>query len=480
MFKLLTWFILIKTMDRVVPKDFLGERPPDRIIGVECEYNLQNRLPNRSSYTPAIDLSHYMSAEVLKRVGLKSHGSFLSNGGKIYEDCGNLLEYGTPECLGPKQASAADLAGILILKDAITASKVPHNGLYRLTGSSVVTSKNPPSNKTSGTHENYLLPRAISNNSTIERLLPGYLATRLFAMSGMVSNSYQFSQKVEGIGGAPAERNLSRRTIHGQKPMFIIPSADADQDTIGNKLWSRVEVRFADAPISPRANFMRLAITSLIIRLAEHPDLIDPHLFEFVELNDPVSAAKGFSKDLSLKTTVETKAHKTVGLINIQEAYAQSVSKLSQKVQLPDDELQALDLWQEFCDDLKLANPVEADYGRLLKQYDFAARHFYLMSKHKPDSITSQNPQAVQESLVWDRVLPNGGGLTFWNRVNDPIIDPSSINDLKHIPPRTRARLRGAIIRSAHPFYKVKSWSILQDNANGLHILPDSYQASIR
>lgn len=114
----------------VRPEDFNSETPPPRIIGVECEYNLQ--------FPSNVSLSQYINDESLAAAGISHHGSFLGQrggGGKLYADVGHL-EFDTDERLGPASATMADLDGIAILGRIVEKSGQTYDGLYRLAGTS--------------------------------------------------------------------------------------------------------------------------------------------------------------------------------------------------------------------------------------------------------------------------------------------------------------------------------------------------------
>ena len=463
--------------ETISPQAFYSDHPPDRIIGVECEYNIQE-APSNSH----ISLDSYISGWALRRAGLLLHqeyntSSYLNNGGRIYVDVGHL-EYATAECLGPKQAAAADLAGILLMQDIVTASQRPYQGLYRFTGTTITKSDGTTKNETSGTHENYLIPRAVSEGDLIDRWLPGYLATRLFAMTGTVSDTFEFSQKINGIGGSPIDRSLDRRISRGKKPMIIIPSQSSDQGTIGSNNWARVEVRFSDAPIFPLASFLRLGATSLVLRLVEHPHFFNKKLSSNVELADPLLAARIFSKDLTLTKTVKTQDDKSVSLKNIQEAYVLGAIKLSQEVELPKDENEALDLWIKFCTDLSDIHPDRLEYGDMHKHFDFAARHLYL-GRRSLQPISHSSQTVVQQNLIWDRILPSGGGLLFRAAQTERVITAADIQARKYTAPNTRAKIRSDVINSTDKEYKVLNWSTLIGRRSVNIVLADSYQTKL-
>jgi hypothetical protein len=417
----------------VNPKDFFSDAAPERIIGVECEYNLQEGYgflaPNS-----------YITPEIVQRTGVRKYGQFLDNGGKLYQDYGEQLEYATAECLGPKEAAEADMAGIELVRRIVKASGLPCNGIYRTTGASVRKAGSiMQRDKTSGYHENYMLPRSASGRKILDNIIPAHLASRIWGMSGTLREDYVFSQKVWGIGGQPVTRVVERQTAHGQKPMAMIPPND--DDTIGNKRWARLEVRYADAGLSPLVRYVGFAATSLVLRLVEYEHLLSPKLAD-VSFKSPVSAAKMFARDLTLQKRSELNDGRRVTALDTQEMLLDFILDLTTKVELPQSELEAIPHWIEIRDKLKSSQPKRGEYNGLETKLDIAAKHVVLLRRHQNEKLSNANPAAMQTSLLWDRILEKGAGQKWWEHYGADVLDAEKIEYLVTKPPATRAHMR--------------------------------------
>lgn len=463
----------------ITPSLFMSETPPARTIGSECEYNLQNLDVDGNS----IDLSKYIVPKAVEAAGLTRVGYFLSNGGKLYLDVGHI-EYDTPECLGPKQAAAADLAGMVVMQHIINGSGQPHRGLYRLAGTYMAGKKDYQGSlvldgRTSGYHENYLIPRIMARDGMIDKLIPAHLVSRIWAMGGAIKvGGYEYSQKADGIGGPPITRVVERRTKHGSKPMAMIPSVASDEDTIGSPHWSRLEVRFGDPTTSPTTRYLGFAATSLVLRMVEQQERIGTERLNKLELADPVLAAYLFSSDLSLNRTVETTQGSRLSLINIQEELATIAIELSNVIELPEDEKEAAHLWLNIVEQLKKSSPHEAKYGELLKTTDVAAKHFYLMSKHTAEEISTNNNNVLNESLAWDRTLPEGGGMKWWRHFPSPI-KQEDVDTLVSEAPPTRAAIRALLINDPAVEITSMNWAQVEVKGRGKIKLRDPYQNTL-
>lgn len=419
------------TDKKITPNMFFSEEPPERIIGIEDEYDLQ--IPELPPHTYR-HVSDYISTYAIKAAGLRVMGSYVENGARIYQDVGHA-EYCTPECLGPYQAAAADIAGMHVIASVVEASGLEHSGLFRISGTWNSESKST----TNGVHENFMAPASIARNALLADLLPTYYATRVASMAGTIAKGkYVFSQKEHGIGGAPIERYLARRVTHGNKPMALILSEEAE--TVGSG-WLRLETRYADAPMSLAARRHALATTSLILRLVEHENIFNDGDFDDIILKDPVAATHTYMRDLTLRRRAEVRSGKRMNMLDIEEKLAEKVLFLCERIKLPPDEVDAANTWPVINAAFRRSAPSKAEYDPyLLREYSVATKHYWLnrIGAFESDAI------AKVRSMQWDRVLPVGNGRIMMK--NSKIIDPE-VELLQTTAPSTRASVRRQFIQ---------------------------------
>jgi proteasome accessory factor A len=438
--------------------DFFSDSPPPRIIGTESECNIQSLEDN--------SCSNYISKDAIEASGHKQVNGFLDNGMRLYVDMGHL-EIATAESLGPRQAAFSDIAGPLLLSNIVESSTLPHRGLHRYSGSVISNTS-----KTSGYHENFLIPRSISQSNFLRTILASHLASRIWAGSGVVGmKGFEISQKISGIGGLPIDDGMRRLTDHGNKPMALIHTSQDDSDTLGKtKQWSRLEVRFADTSFSIASRYLGLAATSLTLRLAEHQSLINAEDLLDFSFSDSLEAAKRFSNDLSFTDVAWSKNGAKISPIDYQEILAEACLELSEKINLPDDEVKAIKLWLEICDRLRISDFKNQDYAGLEKILDLAARHYYLSNRFESDQLNSYNYSAVSANLTWDRILPIGGAMKYW--ANNPQ-NKSHLLDIEELvwsPPQTRAYIRGNLIASESEKIRYAFWSYIMSGEKKIEL----------
>lgn len=439
---------------QITPEMFFSDEPPERIIGVEDEYDIQipenpSDLHRSTSIYSERQASDYISHRAIKAAGLRVIGSFTDNGAKIYQDMGHA-EYCTPECLGPYQAAAADIAGVHVMASIVEASHLEHNGVYRISG----TWDSGARSSTNGVHENFMAPASISHDSFLLSLLTTYYATRLATMAGTISrNRYIFSQKEHGIGGSPIERSLVRRTSHGSKPMALVLRDESE--TVGSG-WLRLETRYADAPLSLAARRHALATTSLILRMAEHDTLFDHSDFDDIILKDPVAATHAFMRDLTLRRRAEVRSGKRMGMLDIQEKLAEKVLFMCERIKLPDDEVDAATTWPIINTAFRRSNPSTFEYDPyLLREYAVTTKHYWL---NRIGAFSKGDAESKTRSLQWDRILPAGNGIILMKK--SKTIDPE-VETLQTTAPATRAAVRQQFIQkyANDPSARITTWN---------------------
>lgn len=438
-------------MSQVRPSDFASECPPERVIGSECEYNLQASSP----VTP----SNFVKAEYAGKLGLASLPTnelcdnilFLSNGSKIYPDLNNFIEYATPECLGPVQAAAADLAGAKIVSRLVETAPIEAKGVSRRVGFRFNLSKTA---KTSGYHENYLVPNNILTKSWQRYIFASFLATRVWAGNGAVDNGYELTQKHRGIGQAWSMSPGNNRTIEGSKPMFLL--TDPGTDDCVTHGWARCEVRYADANLSPEGRYLAFAVTSLILRLFEQQQRLGISLSD-LELETPVLTAHLAATNPTLSRTFPLENGKSISAVDLQREFLLKAQDISDKTELPASEMTALTLMHGVLDKMELIRCGQADWSSLAGTLDVGAKFYMLKNSRHIDlaKLSGKTAKAVALDLYWEQLYGNALGTRYWQKQsvsNKSLVSPEQVDYLiKHPPKETRAFHRAKVIKSRLP-----------------------------
>jgi len=284
----------------------------NRVVGLETEYGclisedqsqsqadawpvkVKNYL-FRKCHVGAIDL-HYRDYEEPP-----GNGGFLLNGGRLYLDMGHL-EYSSPECLSLRDLVTYDLAGDLLLHQAIVelgiADQVSFlkNNIDHHTGA------------TFGCHENYLMRREAQFTPEVLASLLAFLATRqIYAGAGRVgqANPLAFDFEIPNRQGQ-VPFQISQRADHIVNDIYqwvqfnraIINARD--EPLADYRKYRRLHLLIGDSNMSPFATALKIGTTVCVLTLLEE-DLLPRN----IALRDAVLATREISRDPDGKWLVE-------------------------------------------------------------------------------------------------------------------------------------------------------------------------------
>ena len=217
----------------------------------------------------------------------------LTNGARYYVDHAHP-EYSTPECADALELVLADKAGERVLARSMMAAK-------RLLepGQEILVHKNNSDGKGNsyGTHENYLVDRAVPFANLVRHLLPWFVTRQVFTGAGKVGSEngagavdFQLSQRAdffeEEVG---LETTLKRPIVNTRDE----PHADP-------QLYRRLHVIAGDANLCEVATFLKVGTTAIVLAMIED-DFVDKN-FSIV---GSVPAMRIVSHDPTCRATVE-------------------------------------------------------------------------------------------------------------------------------------------------------------------------------
>ncbi|MSO79972.1 MAG: proteasome accessory factor PafA2, partial [Acidimicrobiia bacterium] len=239
----------------------------------------------------------------------------LTNGARYYVDHAHP-EYSTPECADALELVVADKAGERVLaRSMLAASRLLDPG------QEVVVYKNNSDGKGNsyGTHENYLVDRAVPFGNLVRYLLPWFATRQVFTGAGKVgcengadAVDYQLSSRAdffeEEVG---LETTLKRPIVNTRDE----PHADP-------QLYRRLHVIAGDANLCEVATFLKVGTTAIILAMIE-----DNFIDKDYSIVGVVPAMRVVSHDPTCRATVELVAGGRMTAIEMQWEFLRLAQK---------------------------------------------------------------------------------------------------------------------------------------------------------
>lgn len=230
----------------------------------------------------------------------------LTNGARLYVDHAHP-EYATPECRTARDAVVWDVAGERIVEAAARSA-----ARWLPEGSVVHVHKNNTDGKGAayGTHENYLVDRAIPFGLLTRHLLAMFVSRPVLVGAGRIGSehdpavTFQLSQRADFFEVELGLETTMRRPIMNTRDE---PHADPER-------FRRLHVINGDANMIEGATLVKVGAMLVLLEAVASGRLPEP-----LELVDPVAAFRDLSHDPTLRATVATTEGRRWSALDLQE-----------------------------------------------------------------------------------------------------------------------------------------------------------------
>lgn len=435
-----------------------------RIVGTEWETAITLKRDN-GLYLPAegMELSAIIKSNLPNYVSRGEHvfaemNEFLSNGARLYNDMNSHIEYATPEDDSFWGVVANEIAGEQIVHDMV--SGYAHQNNINLKINKRVVDKR---NETWGYHENYFMPRSTAlPYDTRAGLLLAHLATRgLYGGAGYLDaqGKYHISQKIVSI------ESDTHTSTTCNKPLLNL----RDEPWTGSdkRIGQRLHVTSGDATMSPWSTFLKLATTSIVLRLVEERQFAPESIIPFMSYAE---AAHHFNNDSSLEVTAVMQDGKKRTMLDVQNILWEEAANFAKKRELPTEEQQAMHAWREILDDL--ATP---DKKLATERLDWVAKGRAIARYAGKHGLAATDERLQGIDWRWDTISEDGVGIALRKTHWKPWVDSSLIHERTiTAPTSTRAHVRGAFVEQIVDSDErvTVSWDRLNKNSKSI-LLPN-------
>jgi proteasome accessory factor PafA2 len=328
----------------------------------------------------------------------------------------------------------ADKAGERILARSMLAAR-------RLVepGQEIVVYKNNSDGKGNsyGTHENYLVDRAVPFAQLVRNLLPWFVSRQVFTGAGKVGSEngaaavdYQLSQRAdffeEEVG---LETTLKRPIVNTRDE----PHADPQQ-------YRRLHVIAGDANLCEVATYLKVGTTAIVLAMIE-----DGFITKDLSIIGPVNAMRTVSHDPSCRAAVELLDGGRITAVELQWEFLRLAQKYADETGLDACGGESvgndvLDRWEATLSALE-RDPMLLD-GKL----DWVTKLSLFRAYMDRDGLDWSDPKLSLLDLQYSDVRPDRSLYERLVRAGkvERLVTEEAVHDAMTVPPSTtRAYFRG-------------------------------------
>lgn len=435
-----------------------------RITGTETEF----RVLKRNKTNPKQGYQELTSSDLGVIISRQDIGTdFLNNGARFYQDINGLIEYATAEGY-IKDTVAGEQSAEHIVRSAVSRLASPEH-LFRIEKRVI----DDGGFYTWGYHENYYLPQATELPSEHHALLLAmHLASRIvYTGAGFhnIKGDFTITQKLNGIATTKSGDTTQNKPLLNSR----------DESHTGEGLGKRLHITSGDPNMSPWATQMKLATTSLVLRLIES-NISSRTLAALTPAanTEPYLAAKIFNRDPTLKVTIELENGKQASALDIQKMLLNACQRFAahHPGELPEDEQQALEEWANVLDDL------DTDiHQRQNWRIDWVAKLGLIQRTQEKHDLANNDPRlnAIEHSFT--SLTTDSLGMRLRNGVWQPWVDENLVEALiTEAPTSSRAAGRAYAISRARAIGAslTANWNVVNVNGMKFYLL-DPYDARL-
>src|SRR6266480_2835831 len=373
----------------------------------------------------------------------------LTNGARYYVDHAHP-EFSTPECADARECVLYDKAGERILARSMQAA------LQVLPpGQDIVVYKNNSDRKGNsyGTHENYLMDRAVPFGRIVQHVMPHFISRQIYTGAGKVGSEvltgeaqipFQLTQRADFFEEEVGLETTLKRPIVNTRDS---PPADAQR-------YRRLHVIVGDANLAEVTTYLKVGVTAIVLSMIEDDYFGDLDL----TLAAPVQAMRRVSYDLSLSTALELADGRSMTALEMQWELLDLARKYAEDrgLEAVDDEVgrDVLDRWEATL------SALEVDPMTLVRQLDWVAKYQLIDAYRERHSLEWDDPKLAAMDLQYHDVRP---AKSLFPRVaTEKIVDDSAIDAAVTEPPKdTRAYFRGRCLQRWSASIAAANWDSL-------------------
>ena len=385
----------------------------------------------------------------------------LPNGARYYVDHAHP-EYSTPECLTPLELVAHDKAGERVLERSLKELEGSMPSAPKL---SIYKNNSDGKGNSYGTHENYLVDRAVPFGDLVRDLTPFFVSRIVFCGAGKLGAEAQWDERGRSIYQLTQRADFFEAEV-GLETTLKRPIINTrDEPHADPEKYRRLHVIVGDANMCEVAQFLKIGTTAIVLKMIE--DRFLPEL----TLSNPVQALHEVSRDITCTTDVALNDGRHVSAVQLQWEYLERAKKYVEQEDDTPENQHVIARWEEVLEAL------ETDPLSLHGQLDWVAKYRLMEGFRERDQLSWSDPKLRAIDLQYHDVRREKGlyyRLEASGKV-ERLVDDAQIERAVMEPPEdTRAYFRGRCISRFPDAIAAASWDslIIDTGADALQRIP--------
>jgi proteasome accessory factor A len=369
----------------------------------------------------------------------------LPNGARYYVDHAHP-EYSTPECASVRDLVVHDKAGERILERSLIELERAMPGGPRI---AIYKNNSDGKGNSYGTHENYLVDRAVPFANLVRDLTPFFVSRQIFCGAGKLGaeapwdehhhHRFQLTQRADFFEAEVGLETTLKRPIINTRDE---PHADPEK-------YRRLHVIVGDANLCEVATFLKLGTTALVLKMIEDEYL--PNL----TLANAVSSLHDVSRDLTCRAEIRLADGRRPSAIQLQWEYLERAKKYVEQEDTTAENLEIVERWEAIL------GALEDDPLQLHRELDWVAKHRLLEGYRERDGLDWSDPKLRLVDLQYHDVRREKGlyqRLVQAGKIERLVTDEEVERAAMNPPEDTRAYFRGRCIAKYPDAIAAASW----------------------
>ncbi|MGO9343182.1 MAG: depupylase/deamidase Dop [Acidimicrobiales bacterium] len=361
----------------------------------------------------------------------------LTNGARYYVDHAHP-ELSTPECADALEAVLYDKAGEIVLIRSMAAAKkmLPD-------GQSIVVYKNNSDRKGNsyGTHENYLMDRAVPFSRIAHLITPHFVTRQIYTGAGKVGT------ETPTLGGRSVPYQLSQRSEFFEEEIGLETTLKRpivntrDEPHADPQRYRRLHVIVGDANLAEVATYLKVGVTALVLALIEDDG------FDGVDLTlaNPVQAIRLVSYDTTLKSPLEMADGTVCTALEVQWELFSLARKYAEQrgLECLGDEAVGRDVLERWE---SVLHGLETDPANVARQVDWVAKLQLIEGYQDRHGLDWDDHRLAALDLQYHDLRPER---SLFARLDTEhlVTEQDVLSAVSEPPRRTRAYFRGQCLK---------------------------------